>query len=305
MFVHCGVLSVGARRKLGLPSPFEMRFGNPLDLQGVALAHPRVPVIIPHFGAGMFREALMLADACPNVHFDTSSSNAWMRYTPGLTLTEVFRTALGVLGAERLLFGTDSSFFPRGWQAGLLATQVAALDAAGATPEQSRLILGGNFARMFPVTLRAWSGVLLDVHDDVRGRPAALVAAAAVARAVVDDGAQPVLARRAEGRRGRGLDEARRVALVDERQHVVGDLHVPGSAILLPDDAEVAAPLGAARGGAAAGRCRRRQAAGEHPAADDGGRRLIAHPDARSGSACSGARLPRRGSSAADRRPTP
>ena len=63
----------------------------------------------------------------------------------------MFRTALGVLGAERLLFGTDSSFFPRGWQAGLLATQVAALDAAGATPEQSRLILGGNFARLFPV----------------------------------------------------------------------------------------------------------------------------------------------------------
>ncbi len=44
VFVHCGVLSVGARKKLGLPSPFEMRFGNPLDLQGVALAHPRVPV---------------------------------------------------------------------------------------------------------------------------------------------------------------------------------------------------------------------------------------------------------------------
>ena len=74
-----------------------------------------------------------------------------MRYTPGLTLTEVFRTALEVVGPERLLFGTDSSFFPRGWQAGVLATQVAALDAAGATPEQSRLVLGGNFARLFPV----------------------------------------------------------------------------------------------------------------------------------------------------------
>ena len=99
VFVHCGVLSVGARKKLGLPSPFEMRYGNPLDLQGVALAHPRVPIIVPHFGAGMFREALMLADACANVYFDTSSSNAWMRYTPGLTLAEVFRTALEGGGA--------------------------------------------------------------------------------------------------------------------------------------------------------------------------------------------------------------
>jgi predicted TIM-barrel fold metal-dependent hydrolase len=151
VFVHCGVLSVGARKKLGLPSPFELRFGNPLDLQAAAHAHPRVPVIVPHFGAGMFREALMLAQACPTVHLDTSSSNAWIRYTPGLTLTEVFRTALDVVGADRLLFGTDSSFFPRGWQAGVLATQVAALDAAGATPDQSRLVLGGNFARLFPV----------------------------------------------------------------------------------------------------------------------------------------------------------
>jgi predicted TIM-barrel fold metal-dependent hydrolase len=151
LFVHCGVLSVGARTKLGLPSPFEIRFGNPLDLQAVALAHPRVPVIVPHFGAGMFREALMAAQACPTVHLDTSSSNAWIRFTPGLTLADVFRTTIDVVGADRLLFGTDSSFFPRGWQPGILAAQVEALDAAGATPEQSRLILGGNFARLFPV----------------------------------------------------------------------------------------------------------------------------------------------------------
>lgn len=151
VFVHCGLLSVGARKKLGLPSPFEMRYGNPLDLQAAAQAHPRVPVVIPHFGAGMFREALMLADACASVHLDTSSSNAWIRYTPGLALSEVFRTALNVVGAERLLFGTDSSWFPRGWQASVLEQQVAALDAAGAAPAQSRLVLGGNFSRLFPV----------------------------------------------------------------------------------------------------------------------------------------------------------
>ncbi|MGE0361985.1 MAG: amidohydrolase family protein [Vicinamibacterales bacterium] len=151
VFVHCGVLAVGARKKLGLPSPFELRFGNPLDLQGVVHAHPRVPVIIPHFGAGMFREALMLAQTCSSVHLDTSSSNAWMRYTPGLTLAEVFRTALEVAGPERLIFGTDSSFFPRGWQAWILNAQVEALAAAGVTPDQSRLILGQNFARLFPV----------------------------------------------------------------------------------------------------------------------------------------------------------
>ena len=29
VFVHCGVLTVGVRKKLGLPSPFDMRFSNP------------------------------------------------------------------------------------------------------------------------------------------------------------------------------------------------------------------------------------------------------------------------------------
>lgn len=151
VFVHCGVLSVGARTKLGLPSRFEMRFGNPLDLQGPALAHPRLPFIVPHFGAGLFREALMLADVCPNVYLDTSSSNRWMRYTPDLSLREVFRAALDVTGSKRLLFGTDSSFFPRGWQPAILETQQRALAEAGATDQQVADIVGGNLDRLFPV----------------------------------------------------------------------------------------------------------------------------------------------------------
>ena len=96
VFVHCGVLSVGVRKKLGLPSSFEIRFGNPLDLHALAIAHPSVPIIIPHFGAGLLREALMVADLCPNILFDTSSSNGWVKYLPGLTLPAVFKQALAV-----------------------------------------------------------------------------------------------------------------------------------------------------------------------------------------------------------------
>ncbi|MGH9661656.1 MAG: amidohydrolase family protein, partial [Bryobacteraceae bacterium] len=40
VFVHCGVLTVGVRRKLGLPSPFDMRYSNPIDLHPVALNYP-------------------------------------------------------------------------------------------------------------------------------------------------------------------------------------------------------------------------------------------------------------------------
>ena len=150
VFVHCGVLSVGVRKKLGLPSAFDIRYGNPLDLHAVALRYPQVPIIIPHFGAGLFREALMVADLCPNVLFDTSSSNGWIKYHPGLTLADVFRRALDVVGPDRLLFGSDSSFFPRGWVKDVYAQQSAALDEVGASAEVREKIFSSNFARTFP-----------------------------------------------------------------------------------------------------------------------------------------------------------
>jgi uncharacterized protein len=151
LFVHCGMLSVGVRKKLGLPSRFEMRFGNPLDLQLVATMQPALPVIVPHFGAGLLREALMIADACPNIYLDTSSSNGWMKYHAGLTLATVFRQALAVVGPNRLLFGTDSSFFPRGWQRAIHDQQRAALESLSADRDVMDRIFGGNFDRLFPL----------------------------------------------------------------------------------------------------------------------------------------------------------
>jgi predicted TIM-barrel fold metal-dependent hydrolase len=150
VFVHCGVLSVGVRRKLGLSSRFDLRLGDPLAVAKLAMTFPQVTFIIPHFGAGFFRETLMAADACDNIHLDTSSTNGWIRYLPGLTLETVFRTALSVVGASRLLFGTDSSFFPRGWQRPVFDAQKTALAALGHTAEDEALIFGGNFDRLFP-----------------------------------------------------------------------------------------------------------------------------------------------------------
>ena len=149
VFVHMGVLSVGVRRKLGLPSKFDMSFSNPIELHSVALEYPRVPFVIPHFGAGYFREALMLGDLAPNVYLDTSSSNSWMKYQqPPMDLTAVFRQALDVYGAGRLLFGSDSSFFPRGWNAEVFEAQRAALEELGISAEDARAIFGGNLRRL-------------------------------------------------------------------------------------------------------------------------------------------------------------
>jgi predicted TIM-barrel fold metal-dependent hydrolase len=151
VFVHCGVLTVGVRKKLGLASPFDLRLGDPLAVARLAARFPAVRVIIPHFGAGLLREALMAADQCPNIHLDTSSSNSWMRYHARLTIEDVFRQALAVAGPERLLFGTDSSFFPRGWQRPVYDAQLHALGAAGASDDAINAVMSGNFDRIFGV----------------------------------------------------------------------------------------------------------------------------------------------------------
>jgi len=151
IFAHCGYLSIEARTKLGLPATFDLRCGDPLALAVTAARFPNVPVVMPSFGAGFLREALMAAESCRTIHFDTSSSNGWIKYFPGLTLAEVFRRALAIAGPDRLLFGTDSSYFPRGWRRVIHGAQQTVLDELGVEPEVVGKIFGGNFARLFPV----------------------------------------------------------------------------------------------------------------------------------------------------------
>jgi predicted TIM-barrel fold metal-dependent hydrolase len=156
VYVHCGALSLGFRKKLGLPCPFDLRYSNPVDLQALATNFPRVNFVIPHFGAGFFREALMVADLCPNVYFDTSSSNRWTRFQiEDLTLEKVFSKALSVLGPKRLLFGSDSSWFPRGWVGSILDDQLQALKNIRVSEETVRAILGENLMRIAPARATA------------------------------------------------------------------------------------------------------------------------------------------------------
>jgi predicted TIM-barrel fold metal-dependent hydrolase len=149
VFVHCGHLRMGVRDKLGLPSRFDMRFANPVDLDGVAKAFPDMPFVLPHFGCGYFRELLLLADQCDNVYTDTSSSNGWMRLMPySLDLKSVYAKTLEVLGPERILFGTDSSFFPRGWRRDVFDAQVGIVGELGVSRLHAAQIFGNNLTRL-------------------------------------------------------------------------------------------------------------------------------------------------------------
>jgi hypothetical protein len=52
------------------------------------------------------------------------------------------------MGASRLLFGSDSTFFPRGWRRDVLDQQTRLFTEAGLNNEQVTQILGGNLNAM-------------------------------------------------------------------------------------------------------------------------------------------------------------
>jgi len=56
---------------------------------------------------------------------------------------------LAVPNPDRLLFGSDSSFFPRGWVRGVYDQQAAALDRPAVSAESKGKIFGGTFDRLF------------------------------------------------------------------------------------------------------------------------------------------------------------
>lgn len=151
--VHCGLLRMPLRERFGLPRQVDLTRANPLDLVGPAERFPRVPFVIPHFGAGFLRETLLAGAQCSNIYVDTSSSQAWLATEPArLSLADVFERALAVFGPERILFGTDSSVFPRGWRRDILLAQREALGACGVNEQDRGRILGMNAAQVLRIT---------------------------------------------------------------------------------------------------------------------------------------------------------
>ena len=55
---------------------------------------------------------------------------------------------LDVVGPGRILFGTDSSFFPRGWQHAIFEDQARALYEAGLSAADAELIFSANLLRI-------------------------------------------------------------------------------------------------------------------------------------------------------------
>ena len=131
----------------------DSRYMNPFDLQPVARDFPDVNFIIPHFGAGFVRETLLLQYQVDNVYVDTSGSNSWMRYLPyKITLKDVYDRFLDVAGSEKILFGTDSSSFPRGFRNQLLEEHLLLIQEMGLNDSDRDNIFYHNAANLLKIS---------------------------------------------------------------------------------------------------------------------------------------------------------
>jgi predicted TIM-barrel fold metal-dependent hydrolase len=146
VFLHFGI-TIGGQA--------DLRHGNPLDIQLPSRDFPGLNFVIAHFGAGFFREVLLLQYQADNVYMDSSGSNSWMRYLPyDLDIGKIFERAIKAGGPGKVLFGTDSTFFPRGWRINILEQQYEAVKALSAGPspliseEDVEAIFRGNILRL-------------------------------------------------------------------------------------------------------------------------------------------------------------
>lgn len=154
VFVHVGKLRITIRDRLGVRLPIDEALADPFRLAKVAQQFPEVRFIVPHFASGRLEDLLIAISGARNVYVDTSSSNSWTETTPAYpTLAAAFQAVLESpsLGPDRILFGSDSTVFPRGWRADVYHQQVEALEQIGAPPRDREAIFSGNFETLFAV----------------------------------------------------------------------------------------------------------------------------------------------------------
>jgi predicted TIM-barrel fold metal-dependent hydrolase len=127
---------------------------SPAVLEPVARDFPTVDFVIPHFGIQHVTDLLFLCWSCPNVSVDTSGSNQWVRWMPyKLTLEDLFQRFFETIGPDRIIFGSDSSWFPRGFALRYLQDQIRICRFMNLTETQLQLIFGGNAARLLGIAL--------------------------------------------------------------------------------------------------------------------------------------------------------
>ena len=85
---------------------------------------------------------------------DTSGSLQWIRWVPGdMTVKYLFRKYYETIGPSRIIFGSDSSWFPRGFAIRYLQDQLRDCLDLNFPDEHIQMIFAGNAARLLKIEL--------------------------------------------------------------------------------------------------------------------------------------------------------
>lgn len=149
IYVHFGKLIMKTRDYANIPLVTNNEFSNPKDLIPVAQKFKNIKFIIPNFGAGKLAETLEVGKSCPNVYVDTSGSNSWTaEYAEEIDLRKVFQKFLQVFTANRILFGSDTGLFPRGYRYDILDNQLKLLQEMRLSINDMKKIFYENMANL-------------------------------------------------------------------------------------------------------------------------------------------------------------
>jgi len=130
----------------------DLRYGNPVMLSRVIRDFPNVNFTIAHFGAGFFREVLMLKYKQDNLFVDTSGTNNWMvNQDLELTLKYIFKKTIEVFTSKGIIFGTDTRIFPDGYREHILNAQLKVLDELNLKQEEKEDIMHNNAKKIFNI----------------------------------------------------------------------------------------------------------------------------------------------------------
>lgn len=117
------------------------RYAEPDSYAALLDRHPRLNLVLAHFGGARWRQAAPLAAAYPTVSFDLCEVVAWVD-APGAPTRRQLAQAILDVGPERVIFGTDFPWY----DVGRTVDQVMDLPLLSA--EQKEGILGRNAVRI-------------------------------------------------------------------------------------------------------------------------------------------------------------
>ncbi len=112
---------------------FSSAVESPWNVVPVAKAHPDAQIILGHMGGDAWWEGARVGREAPNLYLEFCST-----YTD----PPKFRAAVDAVGAGRVLFGTDATLYE-------ISHVMGAMQDAGLTDEEYRLIMGENARKLF------------------------------------------------------------------------------------------------------------------------------------------------------------